>query len=239
MNHPAHSGSNVLAVPAHRASRRSRIFGSVAAAAVASVLLLTGCATTGSDSPGSPIIDFDEPAPTPPAAAGEVLGQGTVLQKDGEDAHFCLGGVAESYPPQCSGPPVAPWDWSTAELSETAQAVTWGTYAVQGTWDGTTFAPTQPPIPLALYDPMPVEDPTADRGPGASSEDDLAVIQDELHNLLADADSDSAGVLSAWTDNGYLYISVVYDDGMLQDWLDTRYGPDVVVVQSALRSVAG
>jgi len=236
MNHPAHSGSNVPTVSAGGSFRRSRSLGPLAAAALTCVLLLAGCATTGSDSPGSPIIDFDEPVPTPPAATGEVLGQGTVLQHEGEGAEFCLGGVAESYPPQCSGPPIVPWDWSTVELWETSQAVTWGTYAVQGTWDGTTFTPTQPPIPLALYDPMPFEDPNAGRGPGTTSEEDLLVIQNELPSMLGDG-SDSSGVLTSWTDNGYLYISVVYDDGMLQDWLDARYGDDVVVVQSALRSV--
>ncbi len=52
--------------------------------------------------------------------------------------------------------------------------------------------------------------------------------------------------LSAWTDvtvltsyqaNGYLWATVSYDDGTIQAYLDEIYGPDVVVVQSALRDV--
>lgn len=70
-------------------------------------------------------------SPAAIAADGEVLGQGTVLQLDGE---------------------------------ETASGVTWGTYAVQGTWDGEQFTVTRPPIMLAVYDSMVVSDPYRDPG---------------------------------------------------------------------------
>ena len=64
------------------------------------------------------------------AAAGEVLGQGTVLQIEGQTPQLCLGAVAESYPPQCGGPEILEWDWDAVDLEETASDVTWGTYAV-------------------------------------------------------------------------------------------------------------
>jgi hypothetical protein len=35
--------------------------------------------------------------------------------------------------------------------------------------------------------------------------------------------------------NGYLWLSVLYDDGTIQTYVDEQYGADVVIVQSALR----
>ncbi len=65
--------------------------------------------------------------------------------------------------PQCSGPEIDGWDWTTIELKETASDVTWGAFAVIGFWDGERFEVTEPPIPLALYDPMPLDpDPRLD-----------------------------------------------------------------------------
>ena len=41
----------------------------------------------------------------------------------------------------------------------------------------------------------------------------------------------------SWIENGYLFVTVVYDDGTLQSVYDARYGTEVVAVQSALRPV--
>ena len=78
------------------------------AVAVASVLLLVGCATAppGSDSgSGSPVVWG---TPSPPV--GDVLAQGTVMDVGGR-VELCLGPIAESYPPQCRGIPVEGWSW--------------------------------------------------------------------------------------------------------------------------------
>jgi hypothetical protein len=110
--------------------------------------------------------------------------------------------------------------------------VTWGSYAVQGTWDGTFFTVTQPPIPLALYDPMAEVDPRQDaQNAGATSDERLVEIQDELGN------SDMLELLTSYPANGYLWLAVPYDDGSIQGYVDGVYGPDVVIVQSALRPV--
>jgi hypothetical protein len=200
---------------------------------VAPVLLLAACAAPiepGGDSPGSP---GGPGGLAPIAAPGEVIGQGTVLQKDGEAAQFCLAGVMESYPPQCGGPVVVGWEWPDDGMWESASGVTWGTYALQGTWDGVEFTLTQPPIPLALYDPM-KEDPDPRSDPanaGDSSEALLLRVQEELH-----AWSDIT-VLTSYPENGYLWASVYYDDGTIQSYLDEVYGPEVVIVQSALRDL--
>ncbi|MDQ4137753.1 MAG: hypothetical protein M3116_02750 [Actinomycetota bacterium] len=213
---------------------RSRALTALGAALVggALVLVFTGCA--GSASPASDA-GGDAPPVVPasnPAAPGEVIGQGTVLQKDGEEPMFCLGAVAESYPPQCSGPEIVGWDWDAVDGSESASGVTWGTYAVQGTWDGTVFTVTQPPIMLALYDPMPVDDPFTDpANAGSSTEAELTALQEKVHN------DEFVEALSSWPANGYLFLQVIYDDGSAQRYFDDRYGKDVVQVRSALRDL--
>ncbi|WP_157156354.1 MULTISPECIES: hypothetical protein [unclassified Diaminobutyricimonas] len=190
------------------------------------VLLLSGCASSSGSGVGS------GPAPEPGPATGEVIAQATVLQVEPDAAMLCLGAVAESYPPQCSGPEITNWDWAAVEMSETSQAVTWGSYAVQGTWDGEAFTVTEPPIPLALYDPMAQVDPRQDpQNAGATSEDRLIEIQEKLWN------SDALELLTSAPANGYLWVHVPYDDGSIQDYVDGQYGADVVIVQSAMRPV--
>ncbi|MDN3494406.1 hypothetical protein QL996_00545 [Planococcus sp. APC 4015] len=194
----------------------------VVAAAAASALVITGCASGASPGAGLGTV-----WPEPPA--GEVMAQGTVLDSDGS-VQLCLGAVAESYPPQCSGIPVTGWSWDRVEGSETASGVTWGAYAVQGMYDGESFEVTQPPIMLALYDTMPLEDPT-DGEPGAASESELVEMQDALPSKFGEA------FLTAYPDNGRLWVDVVWDDGTWQRAADAEYGEQMVVVRSALREV--
>ncbi|MHA6694523.1 hypothetical protein [Homoserinimonas sp. A520] len=200
--------------------------------ACAGVMILTGCGQAISGGDG---IDINPPVPRAAIpAAGEVLGQGTVLQLDGGPVEFCLGAVAESYPPQCSGPELIGWDWASVDGEEAASSVTWGTYAVQGTWDGERMTVTQPPIMLALYDPMAVPDPLRDpANAGETPEAELMAIQDELHEL------GTVDLLASGAQNGYLFVSVVYDDGQIQEYYDELYGEGVVVVESVLRPVTG
>ncbi|RJT77792.1 hypothetical protein D6T63_14695 [Arthrobacter cheniae] len=203
-------------------------------------VLLAACATPG-DPGGEPdatpgVSPAASPSQTPAAPAGEfsapaadgvMIGQGTVLQVGGAAPQFCLGGIAESYPPQCTGPEIADWDWAQAQQSETASDVTWGAYAATGTWNGTVFTRTGVPIPLALYDTVPLEDPLAGRQ-GSTGRQDLDRILQEIgvgEQLVA------SGVRS-----GFVTVTVVYDDGSIQAHMDAEYGPDVVVVLSALRS---
>lgn len=100
-------------------------------------------------------------APTEvPSATGKVTGLGLVIDDWGDAGpELCLGPVAESYPPQCGGIPMRGWDWSQVEGFDTVGKVRFGTYAVTGTFDGTTFTVTDEPVLGALYDPMAVEDP--------------------------------------------------------------------------------
>jgi hypothetical protein len=201
----------------------------------AAALLLGGCASSlGADdvTPGDGVQINPAAPPATIPAEGEVIGQGTVLQLDGEPAELCLGAVAESYPPQCSGPEIIGWDWESVDGEESASSVTWGTYAVQGTWDGEQLTVTQPPIMLALYDPMAVVDPHREPGnAGKTAEAELLEIQTEMQDL------GTLDILYSGPENGYLFVTVVYDDGQVQRYVDELYGEDVVVVESALRPI--
>lgn len=190
-------------------------------------LLLSGCATPPASN-GDPT---GTTAPLP--VAGELQGQGMVRQKGAETPQLCLGAIMESYPPQCTGPPLTNWDWSKVEDEEAASGVTWGSYLVNGTWDGVQFTQTKDPIPLSLYDPP---RPTAlawEGTAGSGSEAQLELIRAEIFS------SHEPSVLGSWTTNGYLILNVFYDDGALQGEMDARYGPNLVLVQSALRPAGG
>ncbi|MDP3209138.1 MAG: hypothetical protein Q8M65_08305, partial [Rhodoglobus sp.] len=156
----------------------------------AGVLLLTACTTA---TPGS----------TPEPVDAQVHGQGTVIQVGDAAPLFCLGAVAESYPPQCSGPELVGWNWDAAEGYETAGDVTWGAYAVTGKWDGSRLTVSDA-IMLALYDPMPFVDPLRDpANEGSTSADDLATVQNDI---VKDAPVE------------ILIAEVVFDDGSIQAW---------------------
>jgi hypothetical protein len=113
---------------------------------------------------------------------------------------------------------------------ESSGSATWGAYAVQGGFDGKTFTVTEPPVMLALYDPMPLSDPTGGR-PGAAEEAELLEIQQTLPELLG------ASYLSSYPDDGRLRVDVVWDDGTWQNAADHDYGVDVVLFVSAIRLV--
>ncbi len=195
-----------------------------AALGAVAVLALSACATPAGSAP-----DASLGAVAPGLPTGDVLGQGTVLD-DGTGAELCLGAIAESWPPQCSGIPLEGWNWDDASGSETSGEVTWGAYAVQGTYDGTTFTVTQPPILLALYDPMAPADPTGGE-PGEGTEAELLDIQEQLPERLGDA------YFASYPDNGWLWVDVLWDDGTWQDAADGEFGENTVIIRSALREV--
>ncbi|MDW4572711.1 hypothetical protein R8Z57_07980 [Microbacterium sp. M3] len=208
-----------------RALRRS--IGAVGSAAVA-VFVLTACATASPSATPAPAA-LGEVSPVPPSE--EVAATGTVLDVAG-DAQLCLGAVAESYPPQCIGIPLDGWTWDGVESYESSGDVTWGAYAVRGTYDGERFALTQPPIMLALYDPIRPEDPTGGR-PGKGDDETLARLQEELPDRLG------SSYLSSWPQDGWLWVDVVWDDGSWQRAADAEFGEDIVVIRSAMTPTGG
>ena len=215
---------------------RSLVFAAFVAFVAGSLLALSACAgdaVPGDAVPGDAVPRMLPPYvafPQPTLTGDELVGQGTVLQLGDAEPQLCLGPIMESYPPQCGGPTILGWDWSLAEYSETASTVTWGTYAVFGTWDDTAFTQTQPPIPLSLYSPIGSPDPRQDpENAGASDDATLQAIQDALNQPQ---------VLTSTPMNGYLWVSVLYDDGTIQTFVDEQYGQGVVIVQPALRPIS-
>src|SRR5690349_60719 len=124
----------------------------------------TSSPSDGTDAVGSAPNASSMPTAVP-AAPGLVHTAGlvTILAKAGQDPELCLGGVAESLPPQCSGPAISGWDWDSHKgMYDEANGVRWGSFAVTGRFDGTGFEVTGA-IPAALYDGPRPEDP--DFGP--------------------------------------------------------------------------
>ncbi len=146
----------------------------LALAAVLGLLALTACGTqqgTAGDDPGAPSAGPISSAADPPTSAptevpspdGEVVGVGTVM--DTGRPELCLGAVAESLPPQCAGIPIDGWSWEDlGSTYEQSGDVRWGSYAVTGTYDGSTLTVTREPISSALYDvAAPEADPLVTR----------------------------------------------------------------------------
>lgn len=104
---------------------------------LAPVLALLGACA--SSTPGGPA------SPAPPTDSDtRYAAQATILQPADSEPMLCLGGVMESYPPQCGGPVVVGLDWDDVPDAETASGVTWGSAWVVGTYDGETFTLTEP-----------------------------------------------------------------------------------------------
>lgn len=67
---------------------------------------------------------------------------GTVLQSRAHGPELCFA-VAESYPPQCGGIPIANWDWGKVTGEQSASGTTWGEFHLVGTYDGGVFTVEQ------------------------------------------------------------------------------------------------
>lgn len=247
-----------------------------------------------------------EPSGSAPAGAvptpvpdGEVRTSGLVTVLDpGTGPQLCLGAVAESYPPQCGGPAIEGFEWGDVGFEE-ASGVTWGSYALTGTFDGTTFTATDA-IPAALYDALaePQDEPLGAACEAPPTTDAAKATPEDMDATLAvasalpgyatawltgntinvavteDADGAESALRETWggplcvttvekTDADLTTINtelqealgdwlltsgsfrpdtldahVVFDDGSIQDWVDTTYGEGLVRVSSALTPVA-
>jgi hypothetical protein len=191
-----------------------RIF---AAAAVLTVLGATACSTEAemkavdpSGSDGSAAAAPSDGAPTP-VPDGEVRTQGLVMVlDDGDGPEMCLGGVAESYPPQCGGPALTDFDWGDVGFEE-ASGVKWGSYALTGSFDGTAFTVTDA-IPAALYDVMaePEQDPLAAACDDATTTDTAKATPEDMDATLAAA-SALPTYATAWLTGNTINVAVTED----------------------------
>jgi hypothetical protein len=149
-------------------------------------------------------------APTP-VPDGEVRTSGLVTVLDsGGGPEMCLGAVAESYPPQCSGPALADFAWGDVG-SEEASGVRWGPYALTGTYDGSTFTVTDA-IPAALYDAMaePEQEPPAAACEEPTTTDTAQATPEDMDATLAAA-SALPSYASAWLTGNTINVAVTED----------------------------
>lgn len=197
------------------------------------LLALTACGgdetvarDTGSTDPADPA--------GPPALAlpADVRTANLAMVMDtGKGPEVCLGPIAESWPPQCSGPALLGWDWSAhpeheEQGNEKRGKIRWGSFAITGSWDGEALTATDA-IPAALYDVMAPE-------PSTPTDPDPAVPAAELQRIAEELPDLLPGVQGTYAAETHVLADVTYDDGSLQEWADTTYGEGVVVLMAAL-----
>ena len=166
------------------------------ALALAVLLLLAAC---GSES-GTTASDPGPGRPTAvPAAPGTVTTRTIVTVMDTGSAELCLGPVAESWPPQCGGPPIDGWDWADHQgIFERQQGIRWGQFVVTGTWDGERFG-YRSAVPAALYDPI------ADGAGPALPTPAVEHSQPELE-AIAEEVGDLPGAQGAYAQDGHVLV---------------------------------
>ena len=97
-----------------------------------------------------------DPNQSPGGGGKQYRTVGFVLDEEGRGPELCLGGVADSLPPQCRGVPIAGWEWDAVDDEESRSGATWGTYEVVGGYDGETFTLTDVgPPPETAYEDEP------------------------------------------------------------------------------------
>jgi hypothetical protein len=121
-----------------RSTEEVAMRGSASISVAALSLLLTACG------------EMNAPADR---SGEEVIGGATVLEDREHGPQLCLGGVLDSYPPQCGGPDLIGWDWGKVSGSEDASGVRWGEYVVIGTYDkaANSLTLTRPAVPADSY----------------------------------------------------------------------------------------
>lgn len=97
----------------------------------------------------------DRPRATSATAEQRYRTTTTVLESKEHGPMLCLGGVAESLPPQCGDVPISNWNWDDVDDKESMSGTTWGEYDVVGTYDGATFTLTERPRPATRPSPSP------------------------------------------------------------------------------------
>lgn len=120
----------------------------LAAVVVSFALVGTACGPQpdgrGGDAPGEPPGGSAQ-QPSPGAPEEQLYDFFGIVMDDADSGpELCVGGVAQSLPPQCGGPALAEWDWETVAGEERMSGSIWGDYYVVGTFDGKTFTLTEP-----------------------------------------------------------------------------------------------
>jgi hypothetical protein len=107
------------------------------------LLLLAGCAIA------APAGDHGTTAPD---REQRYQTTGAVLEGRSHGPVLCAGVMTASLPPACGGVPLKGWSWDRVGGEQRAAGTTWGTYRIEGTYDGdsltvlsASLAPTPAP----------------------------------------------------------------------------------------------
>lgn len=182
---------------------------------------VTGCGSVASD-------DHRQPGPTTQVTGPDdlLVAHGMLMQKSASDpVELCVGGVAESYPPQCGGPRiVGDVDWD-AFKPERSSGVTWtngevwavgrldrtgagdpggsqGTLTLDRPLSTTPPAGLSQPTPTEMDFPQLCEDPYAGGGRrGAGSPEQQNALSMRLESL--------EGYVGSWVSDGSSLFNVL------------------------------
>lgn len=208
----------------------------VVSAALLLTLPLAACSTEEdmravdpAGSSGEPAAGASPGAVPTPVPDGEVRTSGLVTVLDpGTGPQMCLGAVAESYPPQCGGPAVEGFEWGDVGFEE-ASGVTWGSYALTGTFDGTTFTATDA-IPAALYDAVaePQDEPLGAACETPATTDTALTTPEDMDSTLASA-SALPGYATAWLTGTTINVAVTEDAAGAEGTLRETWGGELCV----------
>jgi hypothetical protein len=178
---------------------------------------------------GEPSASTPSDAVPTPVPDGEVQTNGLVTVLDpGTGPQLCLGAVAESYPPQCGGPAVEGFEWGDVGVEE-ASGVKWGSYALTGTFDGTTFTATDA-IPAALYDAMaePQDEPLGAACETPATTDTDKATPEDMDATLAAA-SALPGYATTWLTGNTINVAVTEDAAGAESTLRETWGGQLCV----------
>ncbi|MDO5535577.1 MAG: hypothetical protein Q4F65_13130 [Propionibacteriaceae bacterium] len=171
------------------ATSRTRLPRAVAALAV---VPLVACSGPTAATPGSPGSTGSPNAGTPAASH---MTTGVFFETDTEPLYLCVGGLAQSLPPQCGGAkvPVANMAWPDLPTGQEVSEVRFtDLLEVRGDWDGTTFRvttvePWTPPAPEA-----------PDFGQACADPQGTPLTDHEVLGQVAEAAEALPGLQSSW-----------------------------------------
>ena len=125
----------------------------------------------------------------------------TVLESPQHGPMLCLGGIAESLPPQCGDIPITNWDWNAVEGEESVGGTRWGSYHVMGRFHGKSFTviETGPYRASArnVADEIETACPTPTGGWRALDQSRMSEAEFQAANMAARSQPDFAGL---WID---------------------------------------
>jgi hypothetical protein len=192
------------ALRARRARRRFVAAGTVAAAIAAIAIVVVNV----NDDGGNGRIAV-APVSTPTSAKSPSVAtpqrysaDATVLQDPRHGPELCFM-VALSNPPQCSGTPIAGWDWKKILGEESANGTTWGEFHIVGTYDGTKITITEAPTKAHTPPPVKLPDYTTPcpTPPGGWKVVDRSKFTIDDYNAFASTDRAQPDAAGLWLDS--------------------------------------